>query len=363
MNPYPRTWIDIDLPRLADNLNIVRRAIPEGCRIALVVKADAYGHGLVPVARFAAQGHADWLCVATVQEGLALRDAGIPSPILVISPILPVEAEQAVFYDLRVVVERHETAQALSAAATHQGKPARVHLEVDTGLARFGCKPEEAPTIADQIRALPSVELEGLCHHYVDSGNNEPRTKEQSAMFREVAARVGEVPLLHSSNSAGAIKFSDEAYSMVRIGILAYGIDPYDLASDGAAPLLNWKARITALRTVSKGATVSYSETYRCQRETVIATLGVGYGDGYPRSLSSRGIVCIGGIEAPIIGLVCMDQMLIDITNIQSVHIGDEVDLIGGTVTVERLATLAQTNCHEITTRIMSRVPRRYNWG
>ncbi len=363
MNPYPRTWIDIDLPRLADNLTIVRRAIPADCLIALVVKADAYGHGLVPVARFAAQGHADWLCVATVQEGLALRDAGIPCPILVISPILPVEAEQAVFYDLRVVVERYETALALSDAANHQGKLARIHLEVDTGLARFGCTPEEAATIADQIRALPNVELEGICHHYVDSGNNEPRTKEQSAIFREVAARVGEVALLHSSNSAGAIKFSGDAYSMVRIGILAYGIDPYDLAPEGAQPLLKWKARITALRTVAEGATVSYSETYRCPRNTVIATLGVGYGDGYPRSLSSRGIVSVQGIEAPIIGLVCMDQMLIDVTNIPYVGIGDEVDLIGGKVTVEGLASLAQTNCHEITTRIMSRVPRRYTWG
>lgn len=362
MNPYPRTWIDIELPALAHNLEIVRRAVGQDCRIALVAKADAYGHGLVPVARYASQGAADWVCVATVQEGLTLRDAGILCPILVISPILPVEAEQAVFYDLRVVVERYETAQALSQAAVHQGKLARIHLEIDTGLSRFGCTSEEAPVLADQIRALPSVELEGVCQHYVDSGFNDTRTIEQSALFESILPSVGEVKMTHACNSAGAFKASGEAHDMVRIGILAYGIDPYGLSNGEARRMLTWKARVTAIRTVPAGSTVSYSETFQCERETIIATLGAGYGDGYPRSLSSKGVVGIGDAEAPVIGLVCMDQLLIDVTDVPGVSIGDEACLIGEGVTVERLAKLAGTNCHEITTRIMSRVPRRYIW-
>ena len=362
MNPYPRTWIDIDLPALGHNLGLVRQAVPAGCRVALVAKADAYGHGLIPVARYAAQGFADWLCVATVQEGLTLRDAGLPCPILVISPILPIEAEQAVFYDLRVVVERVETAKAVSDAALHQGKTAVVHLEVDTGLSRFGCTPEDAPTVASLIRSLPNLELEGFCQHYVDSGFNDPRTAEQSALFESLLPEMGAFKIVHACNSAGAIKVPKETHEMVRIGILAYGIDPYGISGGEAKPLLTWKARITALRTVPAGSTVSYSETYRCDRETIIATLGAGYGDGYPRSLSSKGVASIHGTEAQVIGLVCMDQMLIDVTDIPGVELGDEAFLIGDGVTVERLAALAGTNCHEITTRIMSRVPRRYLW-
>ncbi|MBL8061240.1 MAG: alanine racemase [Chthonomonas sp.] len=361
MNPYPRTWIEIDLAALGHNLDHVRHLLPAGCRLALVAKADAYGHGLIPIARTAAHGHADWLCVATIQEGLAVREAGIDIPVLVISPILAIEAEQAVYYDLRVVVESLEVAAALSKAAAGQGKRAIIHLEVDTGLSRFGCNPEELCALADTIRALPSVELEGLCQHFVDSGLNPERTQAQAREFDELAQRVGPVKLTHACNSAGIFAAPRECRDMVRIGILAYGIDPNDLTQSRLAPVLAWNARVTALRTVPSGATVSYSETYACKRETVIATLGVGYGDGYPRALSNKGIVSIHGELAPVIGLVCMDQLLIDVTDVPKTKIGDVAQLIGPDVSVEKLAQLANTNCHEITTRIMGRVPRRYS--
>ena len=360
MNPYPRTWIDIDLTALTHNLDVVRQSLPQGCRLALVAKADAYGHGLVPVARAAAHGHVDWICVATVQEGVALRGAGLETPIIVISPILPVEAEQAVYYDLRVVVESLEVAEAISNAASKQSSGAKLHLEVDTGLSRFGCDPSRAAELAKAIRTLPNIELEGLCQHFVDSGFNQPRTDAQASAFNGLVGVVGAVPIVHACNSAGVFHAPDEMRQMVRVGILAFGIDPYDVTNGQLRPVLSWNARVTALRKVPAGATVSYSETYSCQRDTRIATLGVGYGDGYPRALSSKGVVTLHGQRAPIIGLVCMDQLLVDVTDLDHVAIGDVAELIGPNMSVRELAELAGTNCHEITTRIMGRVPRRY---
>lgn len=361
MNPYPRTWIEIDLKALAHNLDLVRASLPNGCKLALVAKADAYGHGLIPVCRAAADGHADWICVATVQEGLSLREAGLELPILVISPVLAIEAEQAVYYDLRIVVESMEVASALSKAAVGQGRTARIHLEVDTGLSRFGCSPDSVAGLATAIRSLPNVELEGFCQHFVDSGFNKPRTIQQATQFDELGDLVGEVSMTHACNSAGVFVAPQEAHQMVRVGILAYGIDPYGVTNGQVRPILSWSARITAIREVPKGATVSYSETFVCERNTRIATLGVGYGDGYPRSLSNKGQVWINGTSAPVIGLVCMDQLLADVTDVSRVSVGDTVELIGPHVSVVQLANLANTNCHEITTRIMGRVPRRYS--
>lgn len=343
---------------------LIRQHLPEGTLLALVAKADAYGHGLVPISRFAVQNGADWVCVATVQEGIALRDAGILSPILVLSPILPIEAEQAVFYDFRISVERVSTAQAISLAAVGQQKTAQVHLEVDTGLARFGCRPDETVEVAKAIGALPNVDLEGLSQHFVDSGFNPNVTGQQKENFDRVIEELGQnslqIEIVHGANSAGTMKPIGATYNLVRVGILAYGIDPYDISAKQARPVLSWHTRVTALRSVPCGETIGYSATYCAPRDMVVATLGVGYGDGYPRSLSSRGIVCIRGAVAKIVGLVCMDQLMIDVTDIPGVDIGDQVELVGPTITVERLAQIDETNCHEIITRIMSRVPRRY---
>lgn len=364
MNPFPRTWIDVDLGAIRDNLGWLRGRLPEGVKVALVAKADAYGHGLVPVGRYAAENGADWLCVATVQEGLSLRDAGVESPILVLSPILPVEAEQAVFYDLRITLERAETARAVSEAAAGQNRIAKVHLEVDTGLARFGAMPDEVLDLARQIAADPHLELEGVCQHFIDSGNDPDTTALQMGLFRAVLDAVQdggvELPMVHAANSAGATLRRDATFDLVRIGILAYGVDPYKMAGGALRPVMRWRTRVTALRQIPTGAGVSYCSTHRVSRPSVIATLGVGYGDGYPRSLSSKGKVLVRGQEADVVGLVCMDQVLIDATDVAGIEIGDEVELIGPTITVERLAGWASTNVHEIVTRIMSRVPRRY---
>lgn len=365
MTPYPRTWVEIDLPALRHNLGLVRRALSDSeILIALVAKADAYGHGLVPTTRFALQNGADWAAVATVQEGIALRDAGIEKPIVVISPILPIEADQAVFYRLRVLVERLGTARALSEAAARQKSTALIHVEVDTGLARFGSMPDETVALACEIRALPHVELEGLSTHFANSGRDPAVTEQQLERFHSTLAACQAAGIsykvVHAANSAGAVRYPGSRHHLVRIGIAAYGVDPYDLFEEPAIGVLTWKARVMALRHLPSGSPVSYAGTYVTTRATDVATLGAGYGDGYPRSLSNCGVVAIAGQEAPVIGLVCMDQVLIDVTDVPAVEVGDEAMLIGGTVSAERLARLIDTTAHELTTRIMSRVPRRY---
>ncbi len=390
MNPFPRAWIEIDLPAFRHNLSLVRGALPAGCLFALVAKADAYGHGLVPIAREAVRHGVDWIAVATVQEGIALRDAGLRCPVIVLSPILEIEAEQAVFYDLRIMVERGELGRALSQAAVRQQRPAVVHLPVDTGVARFGVLPVEVGGLLAELRGLPGVVVEGIGTHFADSGHDEPGTREQMRLFAEALSLAAppsgvhpirrdgaespaergtrECPwagaagrlMVHVANSAGALAYPDLQLDLVRVGIAAYGIDPYGMLGGQLRPILSWKARIMSLRERPTGSRLSYSGTYTCTRPTRIATLGVGYGDGYPRSLSNSGFVEIRGRRAPVVGLVCMDQVLIDVTDLPEVAIGDEVLLIGGEATVARLAECAGTNVHEIVTRIMSRAPRRY---
>ena len=367
MTNYPRTWIDIRLPALIHNLGVIRSVIGLETKLALVAKADGYGHGLVPISRCAVQNGVDWICVATVSEGVTLRDAGVQQPILVLSPILEIEAPQAVFYGLRICVERLETAVALDEAAKSQNKTAIVHLEIDTGLLRFGCAPQGATRLACEIDALEFVELEGVCQHFIDSGSNSSRTESQLAQYQtilsEIESILGRKVMRHASNSAGTFKLQEAQFDMVRVGIVAYGIDPYGMVGQNLEPVMQWFARITAIRKGAVGETVSYSETFQLDHPAMIATLGVGYGDGYSRALSSRGLVSLHGKIADVVGLVCMDQTMIDVTDIPEAKIGDIVTLIGPgedcPIKVELLAKQAETNCHEITTRIMSRVPRR----
>lgn len=361
MNPFPRTWVEIDLPALAHNLSVVREALgPEPPAIGLVVKADAYGHGLVQVTRHALRHGARWAMVATVQEGIALRDAGVDAPVLVMSPILEVEAEQAVFYRLKVTLDRIEIAQALSQAAERQETIAEIHLKIDTGMSRFGVLPDEAADAARTIAGLPALTLEGVATHFA----GEQSWAVQLKRFHSALASVREAgvdPLwTHCANSTAAVRLPNVG-NLVRLGAVAYGLDPRGLFPAGALrPVLTWKARITAIRSRATGTLVSYGGTWRAPRPTRIATLGVGYGDGYPRTLSNRGVVEVRGHEAPVIGLVNMDQVMLDVTGVPGVEVGDEALLIGGAVSVERLMRLNHSNAQSIVAQIMPRVPRRY---
>ncbi|MBX3110814.1 MAG: alanine racemase [Fimbriimonadaceae bacterium] len=365
MDPYPRTWAVVDLRVLRGNLAYVRSQLGAGgAQIALVAKADAYGHGLLPVCRFAVAHGADAVAVATVQEGVSLREAGVECPVMVMSPILPVDCEQAVFYNLDVFVENVALAKAMDVAAARQTREARVHLKVDTGLHRFGCAPKDASTIAHEIDGFTNCRLVGLCQHFSDSSSDEQSTAKQLWIFdqahKECRARSVKFEHVHMANSGAALKYPASRGTMVRIGVLAYGVDPFGLTNGAVTPAMSWFGRVTSLRMVPAGAKLGYAGTFTTTRQTVVATVGVGYGDGYQRHLSNKGFVALNGQRAAVIGLVCMDQLLVDATGIQNLAVGSVAELLGPNVSASELASLAGTNAHEILTGITARVPRRY---
>lgn len=365
MDPYPRTWAEIDLPTLGANLQRVKAHVGEGVLVALVAKADAYGHGMIPVCRYAVNHGADWIAVATVQEGIALRDAGIDKTILVLSPMLEIEAEQAVFYGLDIVVERVSTAEALSRAATPK-RPARIHLKIDTGLSRFGVMPQEAVGAARTIASLPNVRLVGVSQHFSASATDPEATKTQRDLFMSALddfKKNGiELEVVQMANSGATLRYPETHQNLVRVGLLAYGFGETSQML-GNSPVMTWRARVTALRTVPTGTALSYAGTFVTQRESVIATVGVGYGDGYPRHASNKAHITVRDQVVPVVGNVCMDQLLIDVTDIGGVELGETVTLIGGKTTADQLAADCGTITHEIVTRVMSRVARRYNFG
>lgn len=364
MDPYPRTWAEIDLDALRHNLKVLKAEIGPGVKLALVAKADAYGHGLVPVARMAARSGVDFIAVATVSEGIALRDAGVENPILILSPILAIEADQAVFYDFDITVESRAIIESIAKTAATLNRRARIHLKVDTGLHRFGCRPEEAVSLAQYANAEPSLHLVGLSQHFPDSSYDDEGSRKMLAVFEKVMADMNSAgisfELVHAANSAATVKWPNARGTMVRVGILAYGIDPLKLMLGRLRQVMTLRSRVTAERWIQPGEKVGYNGTWTATRPTRVLTIGAGYGDGYPRTLSNKGIVCLHDRECPVIGLVCMDQLMIDATDVPEAELGDVAILIGYPVTADRLAALAGTNSHEIVTRLMSRVPRRY---
>lgn len=364
MAEYPRTWAEVDLDALRHNLRAIRGRLPKGVEMALVTKADAYGHGLVPVTRVAAECGVDFVAVATVQEGITLREGEIDVPILVMAPTLPMEAKSAVYYGLRNLVESFSAAKAISDAAVELDTDAKIHLKIDTGMARFGVAVDDAPDLAAKIATLPRVELEGAATHFSNSGREPEYTAWQMERFqnalRQIAERGVQIKIRHCANSGALVKFPAAFMDMARIGILAYGISHVGESGLGIRPVMTWKARVMALRDLPAGSKVSYNLTYETNRPTRIATLGAGYGDGYHRALSNRGAVVIRGEVAPIRGIVCMDQLMVDVTDIPGVELGDVAGLVQSPITAEYLAEIVQTTPHEITTRIMTRVPRKY---
>jgi len=327
--------------------------------LCLVVKADAYGHGLVPVSRQALRHGADWLAVATVGEGVSLRDAGIDAPIIILSPILPIEADQALFYDLDITVESCRAVEEISKTAVERGRTARLHLKVDTGLSRFGCRPSEALGLMTQLRDLPNVQTVGVSTHLVDSRGDAAETKRQVSLFRETIEEITRAGLrpevVHCANSGGAVAHHESRFDMARVGLHAYGLDP----TGPSRTVMTLRSRIVAERWIEPGEKVGYQGAWRAERPTRILTIASGYGDGVPRHASNSARIFAGGVECPVVGLICMDLLMIDATDAPEAGIGDAVEIIGRHMHPSRWAVWARSNSHEIVTRIAPRVPRR----
>lgn len=358
MSVYPRTWAEIDLGALADNVEGLKEALGQ-TSLCLVVKADGYGHGLVSIARQAVRHGADWLAVATVGEGVALRDSGIEVPVLILSPILPIEADQALFYRLDVSVESVKTAAEMGKIAVERGTKARLHLKVDTGLSRFGCRPSEAEKILSDLWLNEGIEWVGVSTHFVDSRTDPELTRQQVELFHQTVKNLQEggvrPPFVHCANSGGAILHPESRFDMARVGLHAYGLDP----EGKFKTVMTLWSRVVAERWIEAGETVGYMGTWTAARPTRVLTVASGYGDGIPRKASNNASVWVKGKECPVIGLVCMDLLMIDATEALEAQIGDPVQIIGPQIHPARLAAWAGTNTHEIVTRIAPRVPRR----
>jgi len=337
------TWAEVDLGAVAAN---TRALLRPSTQLMAVVKADGYGHGAIPVAKAALAAGATWLGVAICEEALALRAAGITAPILVMGWTPPDQAVQAVAADIDLTVFSLEDAAAYG--------PARLHVKVDTGMSRLGFSAAEAPAAVAKIAALPGVQVQGIFTHFAGSDEDDltGARRQLNAFRRVLEALPVRPPIVHAANTAALLRLPEAHFDLCRAGIGLYGY-----GGPGLRPALRWLTRIAQVRTLPAGAGVSYNWTYVTTEQERLATLPVGYADGFPRILSNRGTVRVAGRDAPIRGRVCMDQMVVSALEGEP---GDVVALVGEHQWADDLAAQAGTIPYEILCRIGPRVPRIY---
>ena len=365
------TWLNIDLDAIGANyLSIQEKA--EGAQVCAVIKADAYGHGAVAVAKHLQTVGADFFAVSSVAEAVQLRQAGIDDPILLLGHTPTALYREVLEYGLRPAIFDENEAKALSEMTAQVGRSARIHIAVDTGMGRIGFQVTgEAADACARIAKMPGIMVEGLFTHYARADEADPANAlQQATSFHEfqklLRGRGVRVPLCHGDNSAGIMHFGC-GFQMVRAGIALYGLypsDQMDKSELALKPAMSWETAVSFVKTLPAGRPISYGGTYITDKQTVVATIPVGYADGYRRSLSGSFYVLIGGKRAPILGRVCMDQLMVDVTDIPGVKTGDRVVLMGTdgeeTISAETLAAAAQSFNYEQICNISHRVTRVY---
>jgi alanine racemase len=368
------TWAEVDLDAVAFNVRAFKRHVGEAVEVMAVVKANAYGHGAAPVARAALAAGASRLAVHRAIEGVELRQAGIEVPTLVMGYTPPDGAAMVAYWKLTPSLMTMEFAQALSAQAGVLSRTVPVHVKVDTGMSRYGLMPSEVVPFLLELGRLPGITLEGLFTHFATADSaDQTHVNNQLRTFKEVieaTRQVGvDIPMIHAANSAAMMGLPEAHFNAVRPGIALYGLDPSDEWPPAfeIQPALTLKSRVVRVRELPAGSGVSYGRTFVTQRPTMAALVPVGYGDGYHRLLSNRGSVLIHGKRAPILGRVCMDQFVVDISHIPGVQQEDEVVLLGKQglecIRAEEIAALAGTINYEVTTSLLPRVVRAYRKG
>ncbi|GBD14802.1 Alanine racemase [bacterium HR25] len=356
-------WAEIDLDALASNVQALKRRV-QGAQLLAVVKANAYGHGAVGVARAALQAGADGLAVICLEEAEELRRAGVEAPILVMGASHPRQARRLVELRVTPTVADREMALALARAAHEVGTVQPVHIKVDTGLNRYGLRPQEAIALAESLREVGALKVEGLFTHFASAEEGDKTfTLAQYRAFLTVARRLDWVPMRHVSNTATILDMPEMSLEMVRPGIGLYGYSPRGIGdSAGLRPVLSLKSRLLRLTRLKPGESVSYGRTWRAQRPSTIGLVACGYADGLPRLLSNRGWVLVRGRRVPIVGRICMDMCMVDVTEVPGVQIGDEVVIIGKQgmeqITADEIAEACGTISYEILCGIGLRVPR-----
>ena len=367
---YFRTEAAIDLDAAEHNFNVTRAKLPENVKLLCVIKADAYGHGAVPLAKLF-EGRADFYGVACIEEAIELKKAGIKTPVLILGAVPKEFYSDIVKYDIRVPIFNLEDAKALSAEAVKQSKTAPFHFCVDTGMSRIGFQVnKESADACLEITKLPNIEAEGLFSHFATADEKDlSKAIAQRDKFKEFIKLLEErginIPIKHINNSAGIMNF-DEYFDMCRMGIILYGLYPSHEVDENLLkikPVMDWRAHITHIKELEPGREISYGGTYKTGETRRIATIPVGYADGYPRCLSNKGKVIINGEFAPITGRVCMDQFMVDITGIDA-KVGDTVVLVGKSgskeLSMEEVSESAYSFNYELPCRVARRVPRTY---
>ena len=366
---FDNTYVSIDLDRISDNFRAIQAKA--GVPVMAIIKADAYGHGAIQIARHL-QNVCSFFGVSSMLEAMELRQAGIHTPILVLGHTRTAAFAEAVRENIRPTIYRYEDALALSQEAVRQSKTVPFHFAVDTGMGRLGFQVTEADAdICARIAELPNLEAEGIFSHFATADCADlNRSWEQARLFdsfcQMLQQRGVQVKLRHLDNSAGLMNFENH-YEMVRSGIVTYGMYPSDEVDPSLLelkPALSWHSRVTHVKLLEPGRPISYGGTFVTQKPTMVATVPVGYADGYRRSLSNRFYVLIRGKRAPILGRVCMDQMMVDVTDIPDVQINDRVVLVGcdgeEVITMEAIAQMADSFNYEFVCGISRRVPRFY---
>ncbi len=366
-----RTWCDVSLDNLKHNIEQIKGKLNETTMLCGIVKANAYGHGVEEIAANLVKYGVDYLAVAFIDEAVELRLCGFEQPILILGNTPDDTAEQVVEYNITASVYNVHTAKVLSREAVKQNKTVKIHLKIDTGMGRIGFIPNEQTACEIvEVSKLPNVEIEGIFTHFACSDSeDEEMTLKQFDRFMALVSELEKkglvIPIKHCCNSAAIVKYPQMHLDMVRAGIILYGMYPSDIDYDiDLKPLMDFKTSVINLKTVKAGETISYGATYTAKEEIKVATIAVGYADGYSRLLSNCGRVLINGQFADIVGRICMDQCMIDVTNVHNINIGDEVILFGADenekLPVEELAVKLGTINYELPCIINNRVPRCY---
>ena len=375
LESYQRVWAEVDLDAIWENMVHMKENIAEKTKILAVIKTDGYGHGGVPIAKMLEQldfmfGYA----AATYEEAHVLREAGVKKPILILGYTFPYCYEELIREEIRPSVYRRDTVEELVAAAAKVGQKAKVHIKVDTGMGRIGITPdEEGLEFVRFLMGHPELEVEGIFTHFAKSDEEDKTSaNHQLALFQNFIDRIQTelgltIPVKHCSNSAAILEMPQANMDMVRAGITTYGLYPSEEVRKDIVPLraaMSLYSHIVYCKTIHAGQSVSYGGLFTAQKDTRVATIPVGYGDGYPRSLSGKGYVLIRGKKAPILGRVCMDQFMVDISEIPGVMEGDKVTLLGvdGTerITAEELGELSGRFNYEFVCDLGKRIPRVY---
>lgn len=371
---FNRAWAEVNLDNIAHNVKEIRRIVDKKVEIMGVVKADAYGHGVMEVARTLLENGVTRFAVSMLDEAIQLRQHGIDVPILILSYTDPIRAEEIILNDVTQTVFSHDLAEALSDAAVKHNRNVKIHIKIDTGMTRVGFMPGySAVKNVVQISKLPGIIIEGLFTHFASADETDKSyTYMQFERFMSIVSELNRIgvyiPVKHVCNSAGLIEFPEMHLNMVRPGIALYGLypsDEVDKSKIDLRPAMAMKANVILVKDVEKDTCISYGRIFRTSRSSRIATIPIGYADGYTRLLTNKGKVLLNGQLAPIVGEICMDQCMVDITDIEGdVNVGDEAVLIGKQkdkeIKVEDLAKSVGTINYELVSIIGKRIPRVY---